>query len=595
MAVMGWLAGGCGVGSPDTRPDDPALAAERDERGTDQQTDAATDAELPDGESDAAANDRTSASDPEDETAQAPSADGSDDEALQDTEATPATCDGSGSVGSVESELRRLSDAQYRNSIESIFAGLIAPSEQYPAASGSTVTGYSSELGHEPMSEQDVERAALAAEDIAVQVPDNIDALLSCAADANQACAETFLDDYGARIYRRPLDDEERELLLDDFGEALADDFTFAEAIGVMVAHMLQTPQFLYVVEDAAPERRELSPFELAHRLSLLFWDSLPDAELLAAAEDGELSDARVVRAQAERLLSSERADATLVRFFREWTQASTLFPGDKSEESFPEFDAELAASMNESFERMVLDAVRSGSSLRELLSSSDAWVDERLASFFAVPAPESGWERVSLDQDTYRGLLTQPAWLASLAHSDDTSFVFRGRFVQKRLLCNEFGPPPANAMSTEFELPEDPTALQRSEAVRANPSCAGCHELMDPIGLAFESFDAIGQYRSEDDLGRRIDTTGTLLGASEPALEFADHLQLIAALQDDPKTLECYARQVYRFATAHRESGGEACAVADVHEALLAADGELGAALLAVASGEAFRHREAP
>jgi hypothetical protein len=269
------------------------------------------------------------------------------------------------------------------------------------------------------------------------------------------------------------------------------------------------------------------------------------------------------------------------------------LSAGDKSEALFPDFDDALAASMGQSFDRWVVDAVRRDGSLSDLLSSDDAWVDERLAAFLSVPPPERGFERVQLDA-TRRGLLTQPAWLASLAHSDDTSFVFRGRFVQKRLLCNEFGPPPPNAMSVEFDLPDDPTAPERSEAVRANANCASCHNLMDPIGLAFESFDAIGRHREEDAGGRPIDPSGVLVGASTPSIEFADHVELIMAVEHDPKTLECYARQVYRFATAHRETDSEVCAVNAVHQALLNTDGALSAAFLALSTSDAFRHREA-
>jgi hypothetical protein len=248
-------------------------------------------------------------------------------------------------------------------------------------------------------------------------------------------------------------------------------------------------------------------------------WGSRAGFTVAKLAEADALRDQEVVSTQAGRLLSSDRADTVLIRFFREWTQTSMLSAGDKSEALFPDFDDALAASMGQSFDRWVVDAVRRDGSLSDLLSSDDAWVDERLAAFLSVPPPERGFERVQLDA-TRRGLLTQPAWLASLAHSDDTSFVFRGRFVQKRLLCNEFGPPPPNAMSVEFDLPDDPTAPERSEAVRANANCASCHNLMDPIGLAFESFDAIGRHREGDAGGRPIDPSGVLVGASTPSIE---------------------------------------------------------------------------
>jgi hypothetical protein len=294
-------------------------------------------------------------------------------------------------------------------------------------------------------------------------------------------------------------------------------------------------------------------------------------------------------------LLASSKADATLARFFREWTHTKRVSRADKSQQLFPEFDDALAASMNESFDRLVVSAVKNGRSLAELLSSSETFVDPTLAAFFGVETEGMDWQRIVLEESHYAGLLTHPAWLASLAHSDDTSFVFRGRFVQQRLLCNDFGPPPPNAMSTEFDLPENPTAVERSMALRSNASCGPCHSLLDPAGLAFEHFDAIGRYRETDSLGREIDASGTLVGASSGAIDFADHRELIVALSADASVDECFARQIYRFATSHEETAAEECAVASILQTLDDTSGDIEAALLSIVATEAFRTREAP
>ncbi|MFO0634010.1 MAG: DUF1592 domain-containing protein [Nannocystaceae bacterium] len=176
---------------------------------------------------------------------------------------------------------------------------------------------------------------------------------------------------------------------------------------------------------------------------------------------------------QAQRLLDDPRADTTLARFFREWTAARPISSADKSTEVFPDFDAALAASMNESFDRFTVGIVREGGSLDDLLRRNEAWVDARMAALLGVAAPAGdGWSRVTLDAGLHRGMLTQPALLAALAHSDRTSYVFRGAFV--RAWRDLAAPPPAGAMGVDVDVLPDPTAKQESEArIRAVTAAA--------------------------------------------------------------------------------------------------------------------------
>lgn len=508
----------------------------------------------------------------------------------------PTTCTAPASPASTE--MRRLSATQYRRSIEVLFDGHVAASERYPGLGVALATGYSTEGGFDDIGEQAVEDVVYAAEDVALSVHDALGALLPCASAADRGCAETFVDRFGRRAYRRTLTADERTALLSTFDDAVADGATFDEAIALVADHLLQTPQFLYAVEDAAPARRALGGFEIATRLSFMLTDAIPDDALLDDAEAGALGTPEGVAVAAERLLDSERADTAIARFLREWSGTGQVSPADKSPELFPDFDAALARSMNESFDRFARATIREGS-MEDLLLSSDAFVDGEMAAFFGVTAPASGWARVTLDPARYSGILTQPALLASLAHSDRTSYVYRGRFLRRRLLCEDLGTPPANATAEDTEiattLPPNPTGLDHSLAVRRNPSCGRCHNRIDPSGLAFERFDAIGQYHETDELGRTLSVEGTLIDVRGTDIAFADHAEMLEGLSAEPAVTECFARQVFRFTLSRHELPEDACAIAEIRNAL-ASSGEIRQALLGMVSSDAFRYRqEAP
>lgn len=517
--------------------------------------------------------------------------DGDDDGGSDDDGGDPGAC------SPAALDMRRMTEHQYRRAIDAIFTGHVEPSSQFPAPSGKAPTGYSTELGLEDVGEHDVEQIVYAAEDVAEGVAGAMDDLLPCAADEpSEACAGEFLDVYGRRAYRRALTDDERAQLLATWQAAGADGATFAEAVALMVDELLQTPQFLYVSEYAAPTARPLEGFEIASRLSFLLWDSIPDDELLDLAEAGGLAERADVLAQAERMLESPNADTTVARLFREWTQTKQITVADKSTDLFPFFDADLATSMNESFDRFVVGTLRDGGSLGDVFRSSDAWVDPRMAEFFGVTAPaDGGWARASLDADLYRGIWTQPALLASLAHSDRTSYVYRGVFVRKRVLCETLPPPPPDAMGVPLDLPPDPTAREESEVRIARAECGACHSIIDGPGLALEPFDAVGRWSPTDALGRTIDPSGTLVGVGEGSIEFTDHADMIDQLAAVPEVEACFARQLFRFSMSRMETEADECTIAAIEAALAESDGDLGTALVAIVGTDAYRQREAP
>ena len=232
-------------------------------------------------------------------------------------------------------QARRLTPLEYRNSIAVLFDGRLSPSSQYPGTVGKSITGFSTEAALNDIGSGGAEQLMFAAEDVALQLPAALPQMLPCAASSpGESCVNSFLDVYGTRAYRRPLSASERTDLLDEYRAGVASGASFSQSMAMVVDHLLQMPQFLYLAEQAGGSGRALDGYELASRLSFMLTDSIPDDTLLAAAPN--LGDPATIDAQATRLLASPRANTTLARFFREWTGTRAGHVGDKDPLVFP-------------------------------------------------------------------------------------------------------------------------------------------------------------------------------------------------------------------------------------------------------------------
>jgi len=493
-------------------------------------------------------------------------------------------------------ESRRLTVAQYQNAIRDVFGGKVTASAHYPGIYGKPLTGFTTEPAINDVGEQGAEEVVTAGEDVALSVAGALSQLLPCSVSKpDDACVDTFIDRFVARAWRRPLASAERDVLRGIYQGGRTDGATFSESVAMVAETALLSPQFLYVTEAASPAPgRPLDDYELAARLSFFLWDSVPDDALLALAQNGQLKDPVVRADNARRMLEDSRADATLSRLFREWTQTAVVSKSDKAPDVLPGFDDAYAASMAQSFDRFVADQARHGT-LTSLLTSDEAWVDARMAGFFKVAAPASGWAKVKVTGAGLSGLGTQPEFLASAAHPADSSYVYRGRFFRKRLVCTDLGSPPANAQSAfaALQLPADATGKEKSEAVRANGTCGACHSLIDPIGLSLEGFDAVGHPRTMYASGRTIDTSGSA-PVDDHAIKFDSFAPLSAALAREPVVATCVSRQLVRFTYSRPDGTTDACTVQAIADAL-GGQGTLADALVAVVSNDTFQWRIDP
>jgi hypothetical protein len=510
----------------------------------------------------------------------------------------PTRLDCSGAPHAAVSEGRRITAAQYANAIGAVFGGGVAASAQFPGSYGTPVTGFSTEPAINDVGSTSIDSILLAAEDVALALQPNLASILPCVQSApDDTCAGTFIDTYIRRAYRRAPTPDERASLMSTLHNAQSGGASFTEAVCMMTAHALQSPAFVYVLEDAAPMPRALSGEEIASRLSFLLWDSIPDDVLLDAAQSGALATPDQWAAQAQRMLDVSGADGAMTRFFREWTATAPLKPDQKDPAVYPYLTDALAASINASFDRFASGMIRDHGTLTDTLTGTSAFVDEQLASFFGVPAPPAGqWQKLTLEGAPYAGVMTQPAMLASLAHMQKASFVLRGKFIRARLLCMPLGSPPANAQAVfaGLTLPPNPTGKEVAAGIESYATCAGCHKIINPPGLAFENFDAVGHYQAQYPSGRAIDPSGTMSIGSD-TLTFDDPTQLMQQLAERPEPADCVDRQLFRFALSRNETTADACALQTMGDALTASHGELRSALIALVTSDSFTWKADP
>ena len=494
--------------------------------------------------------------------------------------------------------LRRLTVAQYQNSVRDLLGDHVQLTVELEA--DTAINGFV-EIGaaRTTLSPSAVEKFESAAFELAQQAltADRRVAFVGCEPRtvSDGACTRAFVTRFGRRALRRPLSDDEVARyagLADEAATALND---FWEGIPFAIAGLLQSPSFLFRVElgepdPADPTRLRYSGYEMASRLSYLFWNTTPDDMLLDAAAAGELTDADGLAAQVTRLAGDERTRAALSNFHLDRLGLDELAGVAKDATLFPQMNAQLADAMRDDILRTIeYVTLEQAGDFRDLLTTRVSFVNGALAGVYDLPAPGSGTMRAELPASGVRlGLLGKAGLLAVNAHVKETSPTRRGKFVRERVLCQSIPAPPPNVVTVLPEPdPNAPTMRERLKTHRSEQVCAGCHSLMDPIGLAFENFDALGKYRADDD-GHALDLTGDVDGDAFDGPE-----QLASMLHDDPEVTACMVRQLYRYATAHVEEAGEEIVIRDLASALPAGGHRIEALLQAIVASDGFRYAQ--
>jgi Protein of unknown function (DUF1592)/Protein of unknown function (DUF1588)/Protein of unknown function (DUF1595)/Protein of unknown function (DUF1585)/Protein of unknown function (DUF1587) len=498
--------------------------------------------------------------------------------------------------------LRRLTLAQYRNTVQD----LLGDDLQISADLGDVLAHLddggefkSVAAARDGYERPDVEAMFTGTLDTIEPVfadPERRAALLGCApASADDGCVRAYVGAFGRRAFRRSLDATEIDRYLAVSASATTglggDPWT---GVRYATAAMLQSPSMLYLPELGEPDphgfaRMRFTSIEMASRLAFALTNRAPDDELLDAGEAGELVDDDELRVQAERMLLDERGRHGITfGLFGEYFNLDALGGLGKDSASYPKWNPAVAEAMREELGR-VLDwgIFEQQLTLSELLLNRTTFVDAQLADIYGMPAPSAeGFSRYDIPDDWARvGLLGLGAYLAINAKTHRTAPTLRGRFIVSRLLCETVpAPPPDVPPLPDGDEPTGHQTMREQLAEhRDNPACSGCHNTMDPPGLALESFDGIGAHR-ENDEGLPLDLTGEINGVA-----FDGPVELAQVLAADPALRPCLARQLFRYVSGTKEEDAE---LTDAITALgVATDGDVRELLLELVVSDAFRY----
>jgi hypothetical protein len=500
--------------------------------------------------------------------------------------------------------MKRLTLRQYRNSVRDLLGQSVrVPTDlevDTPLYGFSTIGA--AQLSVSPRAAEQFEAAAL---DVAHQVFASSAmraALVGCTpATAGDACVQRFVTTFGRKAWRRPLTTEERARWMSVVSTVTPLFNDVWAGLEYAVAGMLQSPHFLYRVELGEPDpmnasRRRYTAWEMAERLSYFVWNTTPDDALLTAAETGTLYTVDGLQAQARRLLASPRARESIGNFFTEHLKLDRLDTVTRDPTVYPLMSPTLPGAMRTEVLKMLEDIVFTRDvDVREMFDTRSTFVNDELARLYSLPfsapaGPAGAFASLTLPTTGPRGgVLTTAGFLTLNAHATETSPTLRGRFIRQYLLCQDIPPPPPNVTTTLPPPTTMPRTLrQRLEEHRVNPTCAGCHALMDPIGFGLEHFDSLGQYRTTDH-GLPVDASGEIDG-----MRFRNARELGAILRGHPRSGACLTRQVYRYATSHVDSDGEAVVLRDLAEAFTQGGHHFQSLVVGVVTSDGFRYASA-
>ncbi len=365
---------------------------------------------------------------------------------------------------------------------------------------------------------------------------------------AEAGCATQIVEDFASRAWRRPATADEVDQLLSLVDLAVDQGDPVDRGLELAVRAVLSSPHFIFRVElDPDPTSEEahpLSSWELASRLSYFVWSSMPDDTLFAAAEAEALSEPGAIRTQITRMLGDERSAALIDNFASQWLWTRNLANHTADYATFPAWGDELKASMAAETRAFFAEFLRGDQPIASLLTADFAYVDDRLAELYGLPLPGSD-EPVRVSVTAPRGgLLGQASVLSVTSFATRTSPVRRGKWVLEQVLCDAPPPPPAGVEGFVDMPNPDASLRERMEQHRADPTCAACHDVLDPIGFGLENFDGIGAWRTEDTGDFPIDASGQMPDGQS----FTDGAGMVAILAGDERFPACIAEKLFVY-----------------------------------------------
>ncbi len=504
----------------------------------------------------------------------------------------------------VDTPIRRLTRFEYNRTVRDLLGDTSNPADVLPPEE--EVAGFNNQAAALTSSDLLIEQYMKVAEDVSARAVGNMGALIpDCDPDldGNDVCASSFIQDFGKRAFRRPLSQTEIERFMSVFDWAIADADLgrFEDGIEVVLQVMLQSPSFLYRPElgDETPIEGDVVPFtswEMATKLSYMLWNTMPDDALFAAAEADELQTKEQIAAQATRMLEDEKARDLVRNFHTQWLQLTHLDSVTKDTVVYPAYQSSLRGLWKEEIQTFVEQVVLEGDgSLETLLTADYSFMNEELASFYGDDVLDSvagsEFRQVQVDPERRAGLLTSAGLMATHANLNQSSPVFRGKFVREQLMCNTLPLPPNDLVIEPPQLDPTKTTKEQFEEIGANPACAGCHTLMNPIGFIFEHYDGIGQWRDQQN-GKNIDATGEVVQTDDIDGDYDGAVELASALAGSTQVRECVSSQWFRFAYNRTVTAEDSCSVEQLNDVFRSSGFNIKALLVALTQTNAFLYR---
>jgi len=519
--------------------------------------------------------------------------------------------------------MRRLTNTEYNNIVAHLLGDTTQPGAAF-ATDPTTPNGY---VAPTSVAEQNVlqyYQTALALANTALTSPTAAGNQLVVPTGSGTAGATSFINQFGLVAYRRPVAAAElSDLLTIVFQPAIAAGTTFKAAIGYVAQAMLNSPNFLYHWEIGPTEPTPdpvtglvpLTPWQLASRLSMTLWNDMPDATLLQAAQNNELSTPAQVSAQVARMYADPRASQALFDLHFQWLLqvAGNVTVLNQVAHSSPLWTTAAADSLQGEFTTFLSSAVYSPTTgdgtYKTLMTAPYAYINAALAPIYGVTAPTgTGFSQVQLDSTKRAGILTQSAFLSTQADTLDDNPVRRGLGVFENLLCGSVLPPP-NVIPPLSTPAAAQTTRDLFVAHATVQPCVGCHAFFDPPGFAFENYDATGAYRTTDNggavssLGSFTTPGGCVAGVSLTTgvtqypcgtpITFQNAVDLVTQLSVLPEAQWCAERQWYRYASGRLETSAEQGSLQIAYRAGAATPGfSLRDSLTSLVTSQAFLYR---
>ena len=451
--------------------------------------------------------------------------------------------------------LRLITSQQYINTLVHVFGSSLDLDMKFPPMrrtdglleNGATVAGVTA---------TQLEQFQRAAASVANQVVNEShrNYLLPCKPKdekaPDEACATQFLTKVGPLLMRRPMTAAETKLYVSQAATAAEKVNDFYAGLGMALEGMLISPDVLFIAEKGEPDpehpgKYRLDKYSLAQRLSFFLWNSGPDAQVLQAAESGELQTPRGREKVVAMMIASPRIEDGMRAFFDDMFAFDDFDSLSKDPTVYPFFTGVTVTDAREQTLRTVIDQlIVKKKDYRDLYTTRETFLSPALAALYNLPSAP-GWQPYEFPADSPRqGMLTQISFLAVHAHPGRSSPTRRGKALRELLLCQNVPNPPPNV---DFSALENPDAHYKTQRERVgvhlkNATCAGCHKIMDPMGLALENFDGAGRFRATEN-GAPIDTSGNLDGK-----QFANVQGLAQALHDSPTLPSCLVSRMYSY-----------------------------------------------